>query len=270
MRYILILTLGMLWSLAASGGEFAILDASGGLWSVQQLFARMLAEGRSAAAGKTDIAFESVEKLPEKLRKGQAAVIAGKPDKRLKTDYRYVPLKPVSVVVAAGNDCPIDDISVEDLRRIYSGRAAVWSRFGGNDIPVRRAGYGMESAAGKVFNCIVMADSTGQNSRDPGRMIAPGMAICSTRSAAAALVQAVPGMIAFGDHELAVDPQGKYKVLKVNGIYPDDKAVSEAVYPLSVPLGILFHKDVAEDQIRKIICFIKKNSCAKRVQKARR
>ena len=234
--------------------DYTLLDASGGAWDGSGLFRRMLSEKVSLLPEKDSLALEKVSALPDKLEAGQIAVVAGNAEDWKNKGYRCRFIGRAVVVAAAGKDCPLENISIEDLQRIYSGRAASWARFGGRDLPIRRAGYAAETPVGTVFARLVMQQ--GGKADELDSQIAPGMLAVSSAAGCRALLQAVPGIIVFGSEDLLPLKIAGCKALKINGILPESAAIADGRYPLAVPLNMVAGKDTPEKIVDALADFL--------------
>ena len=234
------------------GADFTLLDASGGIWDSSGLLRLFLKEQTIQLPENFSFSVEHATELPEVFADNQAAVVCGGQELGKKLDLQYHPVGWVAVVAAVSRDCPLKDISIENLCRIYSGRAAVWSRFGGSELPIRRGGCAADTPAGRIFARKVMKQfESGKD--DLNSQIAPGMVICASGKGGLALIQAVPGMIVFGGIELARLNNGSCTILKIDGVYPDDGNIAGGRYPLAVPLGVLSSRNAPAAVVAKIV-----------------
>lgn len=257
MRFCSFLLLVMSCFAALGGSDFTLLDAAGGVWDCSGLFRQMLDKQSAVLPEKYSLTLTPCDELPQKLSDDQAAVVCGSPEMWKKSDFVYHPLGSVTVAAAAGSDCPVKDISIENLRRIYSGRAAEWSRFGGGNVPIKRGGYSEKSPLGVVFAQKVMNQHPGGDKSDLNSQIAPGMVICTSSQGCRTLVQAVPGMIVFGSVELVQFRGRDFNILAINGVFPDEENIASGRYPLAIPVGLLSSRNAPEDVVKKIVSFLR-------------
>ncbi len=126
----------------------------------------------------------------------------------------------IAVIVHPSN--PISEISIEDLKKIYTGKMTNWSALGGkgNIVAVSR-----DAASGtfEVFNEKVLE---GAKLFDGALMVASNLEV-------ARAVEQTPGGIGYVGLGYLSD---KVKVLKVNGVTPSETTVRNGNYPLARPL----------------------------------
>ncbi len=131
-----------------------------------------------------------------------------------------IALDGIAVIVHPNN--PINEISIEDLKKIYTGKLTTWSAFGGkgNIVVISRD---VASGTFEVFNEKVLG---GAKMTDGALMLASNLEI-------ARAVEQTPGGIGYVGLGYLSD---KVKVLKVNGITPSEETVRNVSYPLARPL----------------------------------
>ena len=245
------------------GADFTLLDASGGVWDSSGLFRRMMEEKTSLLPENQTLVLKKTAKLPGGLSAEQAAVVSGSGTEWKKRGLNYQLAGWVTVVAAVGKDSPLENISIEDLRRIYSGRVASWARFGGRELPIRRGGYTADTPQGRIFARKVMEMSVDKENTDINSRIAPGMLICRSARGGAALLRAVPGMIVFADADLIQMMHKDCKVLKIAGVFPNADNIASGRYPLAVQLGIVSSKKAPAQIVQAAVDFLKSDLSGK-------
>jgi len=126
----------------------------------------------------------------------------------------------IAVIVHKSN--PINEISLEDLKNIYTGGITKWSSLGGKGkiVVISR-----DAASGtfEVFNEKVLE---GAKLTQSALMQASNLEVART-------VEQTPGGIGYVGLGYISD---KVKVLKVNGVTPSEQTVRNGTYPLARPL----------------------------------
>ncbi len=126
----------------------------------------------------------------------------------------------IAVIVHPSN--PINEISVEDLKKIYTGKMTNWNALGGkgNIVVVSR-----DAASGtyEVFNEKVLS----------GAKLTDGALMLASNLEVARAIEQTPGGIGYVGLGYLSD---KVKVLKVNGVTPSETTVQSGAYPLARPL----------------------------------
>jgi len=138
-------------------------------------------------------------------------------------------------------DNPVDDLTAEQIRRIYSGQITSWSEVGGDDEEIiafqRNPGSGSQTAMEEmVMNGIRMMDA-------PAGWYHAGMGILIDFIAE---YQNRPTSIGYS-FKYYIDRLYKnpgIKILKVNGIEPNDDNVRNSTYPFTAPYnGVIRSSD---------------------------
>lgn len=172
-----------------------------------------------------------------------------------------VPFALLPVVIAVSADNPLENLSVDELKKIYSGRISNWQQLGGPMQAVRIAGAAVNGAEGRIFRHLVMnQDIFSSKSPVPGSDILPDMLICNTPGAAESLLKALPGAIVFGSWKLASAEKKSYKILKINNIAPSAENIAVRRYPLTAQHRLKFCKNKSRGNISKMVDFIKKSA----------
>lgn len=126
----------------------------------------------------------------------------------------------IAVIVHPSN--PINEISIEDLKKIYTGKMTNWNALGGkgNIVAVSR-----DAASGtfEVFNEKVLE----------GAKLTDGALMLASNLEVARAIEQTPGGIGYVGLGYLSD---KVKVLKVNGVTPSEETVQSGTYPLARPL----------------------------------
>jgi len=160
-----------------------------------------------------------------------------------------IALDGIAVIVHKSN--PINDITIDDLKKIYTGKMTNWSNLGGkgNIVVISR-----DAASGtfEVFNEKVL---TGAKLTESALMQASNLEIART-------VEQTPGGIGYVGLGYISD---KVKVLKVNGVTPSEQTVRNGSYPLARPL-YMYTNGAPKGLAKSFIDFILSNEGEKIVR----
>ena len=168
-------------------------------------------------------------------------------------DYALLP-----VVVAVPLSFPVDDLSIEELKSIYSGRLTALAK--APERVLRIAGCKSNTAQSRVFRALVMKQELYSDVPvAPGSDILPDMLVCNARGAAA-LLEAFDNMIIFGSLELLTDCQNKYKILKINGIAPSRENVESKRYPLLASYRVRYLRSADSVQLRNMVKLLRRTA----------
>lgn len=131
----------------------------------------------------------------------------------------------IAMVVNAEN--PVDNLTSEQLRAIYSGEINHWSEVGGNDAPILVAVRETTSGTRKAFDELVL---------DEEEPKAPNMERLMTAGDVAAYVVENPdaiGYVGFGNFESGLKP------ISIDSVEPNEANARDGSYQLTRPLQLL-------------------------------
>ena len=137
---------------------------------------------------------------------------------------------------------PVGDISMDEVRAIYSGRITNWSRLGGRDNPVKlfvsRSRRGLSGVESSVREMVTHGKT----------VVAPGVRFVPSSGLVEQLVENTPdGFAATG---FTSARRRNVKMLKVNGVYPTTKAIINGKYGLRRPLFLVIPPDLKPEVMR--------------------
>ena len=136
-------------------------------------------------------------------------------------------------IVNANN--PVDDITVDQIRGIYSGQITNWSELGGNDIPIaamrRNEGSGSQTALEKLMGDVP---------------IVPDYTAITGSPIGFSFRYYVTGMLA----------EGGVKILKINGIEPTVETIADGSYPVSGGVYAIYRKGETNENVYKTVDFM--------------
>ena len=138
-------------------------------------------------------------------------------------------------VFIVNSDNPVSDISVEQIRGIYSGEITNWKELGGPNVPIaamrRNEGSGSQSALENLMgDTPIIADYTALFGSPIG---------FSFR-------YYVTGMLA----------EGGVKMLSVNGVEPDIENIASGAYPVTCSIYAVYRKGETNENVYKAVDFM--------------
>ncbi|RMG76476.1 MAG: hypothetical protein D6714_21325 [Bacteroidetes bacterium] len=139
----------------------------------------------------------------------------------------------IGVLVHA--DLPVKNLTIEQLRDIFSGKITNWKTLGGPDLPVRPFITGIESATHKVFRSLVLGEAAYQNCTE----VSPDVDILEK-------IRTTPGAIGQLSYSFMGDEVSGVRLVSVNG---QELSLTNTNYPLTRPLYLLWwpgRRDIAE------------------------
>ncbi len=162
---------------------------------------------------KTDIVV-----MPRELREEETALYPGIKATKLCTE---------ALAIVAGSDCPLTDISIEQLQAIFNGDVADWADYGGTgEISV----YAMsgDASTGDAFQTLVLGRD------DTGEVIAIDDSVCVIEDTAAAMGEKIAETpLGIGFMPLSLAKNYDVKVLSVAGVTPSESAAKSGTYTLA-------------------------------------
>ena len=150
---------------------------------------------------------------------------------------------------------PVDDISVSDLKKIYTGEITNWSQLGGDDQPItafqRPENSGSQTL---MYKLLVPQDEIADA---PSELKPAGMddlvdAVSDYDSGAYSIGYSVY----YYASGMYTDPDSK--MISVDGVYPTIESISDCSYPLSDGYYAVYDKTLADDSpVMQLIAWLK-------------
>ncbi|MFT7484647.1 MAG: ABC-type phosphate transport system substrate-binding protein [Candidatus Paceibacteria bacterium] len=165
---------------------------------------------RAMLAGQADLAGLAREPGPEVKAHGIASAMIGR--------------DALAVIVSA--DLPVDGLSRDQLRQIYSGKTTNWKALGGPDLEITAFLVGTNSATRAVFQEHLM-----------GAVEYAGVEIIEPDSAIIDAVAATPGGVGFISFAFLERCEHGVRALRVDGREPSH---FDFAYPIARPLYLLW------------------------------
>ena len=168
----------------------------------------------AALEGRTDIGLSSRALKPQEQNSLQATVLA---------------LDGIVVVVNPRN--PVSDLSVEQIRDIFTGRIASWKELGHEDLPIVLIGREAGSGTRDGFESVT---GTSEQCRYRQELTSTGDVLTTVASNANAI-----GYISFSALS------SKVKAVRVGGVTPDADSIAGGSYSLQRPFVLVTRSDRA-------------------------
>jgi len=150
-------------------------------------------------------------------------------------ELEFVPIGHEAFVFIVNNDNPVSNLTVEQIRGIYSGEYTNWSQVSGDNTiidPVQRIeGSGSQSVMMSFMNGVPMKKNLfGFMGRSIG--------------------------FSFRYYVSGIVDNGGVKMLSVNGVYPDKKNISSGDYPITVDFYAIYRKDNSNPNVKLLTDWI--------------
>lgn len=150
-------------------------------------------------------------------------------------ELEFLPVGREAFVFIVNNDNPVENLTVEEIRGIYSGKYKKWSEVGGDNSlidPVQRIeGSGSQSVM------MSFMDGTPMKKNPFGFM---GRAIG----------------FSFRYYVSGIVENGDIKMISVNGVYPDKENISSGKYPVTVDFYAVYRKDNTNPNVALMLDWI--------------
>lgn len=151
-------------------------------------------------------------------------------------------------VVNAGN--PVDSLTAQQLRDIYSGKITNWSEVGGADLPIRPFQRNAEAGSQTAMEKLVMGDTP--------LMEPPMDALVSSMEGLVQAVQAYddsPQAIGYTMYYYANDMKMAegLKILSVDGVAPQAETIRSETYPFLNRYYAVVSAEKAEDDPARLL-----------------
>ncbi|MFE0627346.1 phosphate ABC transporter substrate-binding protein [Streptomyces sp. NPDC058864] len=180
---------------------------------------------------------EGVRELADARAQDVVALSDGpKPDGNPRLDENRVAVSAFALVV--NEDVPVRNLTVEQIRRIYSGSVVNWSQLGGPDLPVLLISRNADSGTRDLFRRHVLGGhgEPAFTSRDCRNRNSPDDEVirCELDSTGQVLetVARLPGAIGYGELRAATASPGLH-TLAINGRTPTPAAIGDSSYPFT-------------------------------------
>jgi phosphate transport system substrate-binding protein len=142
-------------------------------------------------------------------------------DKNIQPVAHVVALDGLPILVHPSN--PVQDLTVEQVRKIFLGEVSNWKEIGGPDMPIVTVSRDTNSGTYETFEKMVMQK----------QKIHKNCEYVGSNGAIRQRVQSTPAAIGYAGLGF-VDKT--VKALKINGIYPAPETVQSGEYPIARPL----------------------------------
>ena len=227
-----------------------VLDGAAALFPVYSAFANAIYPKDSVKYDGTDftdgsaVRFTNTRGAYKAIVDGDADVVfCAKPSKEQLAyasekgvELKLVPIGYEAFVFIVNKDNPVNDLTVEQVRGIYSGSIKKWSEVGGDDTYIdalqRNTGSGSQTSM-----LAFMGDTPMRRSL---------LGAISGRAIGFSFRYYVEGLVG----------NGSIKMLSLNGVYPDKENIASGKYPVSSNFYAVYSASNDNPNIQTLIDFI--------------
>lgn len=192
-------------------------------------------------AGTTDVVFSE---MPSE----QILQMAWKQGKEI----QLIPIGAEAFVFFTNRENPIEDLTQQQLQKIYSGEYRNWAELGGEDVEIaafqQNEGNGAQERMKRFMGKIPLMDSQQQYQLDSEDGITETTSVYTNHRGAIGF--------SFLYYTRSMDVDKGTRLLAVDGVYPDNQTVSNGEYPLSDPIYCAVCADQISENTQKLLDWI--------------
>lgn len=177
---------------------------------------------RAIVDGETDIFFSAAPSSEQRAYAEEKGV-----------ELTYVPIGLEAFVFFVNKNNPVDSLTVEQIRDIYACKYTNWSQLGGSN---------------RVINPVTRLKGSGSQTAFEAFM---GDTELGTKSPFAIAGGGIGFSFRYYFSTLVGDPD--VKLLSVNGVYPDEKGISDGTYPLVTEFYAIYRSDNDNENVKRLV-----------------
>ena len=165
-------------------------------------------------------------------------------------EVQMEPLATDALVFMVNEDNPVDSLTTEQLRGIYSGEITNWSEVGGADLEIVPFQRNAESGSQVLMEKLVM-DGTEMTEPPEGYMIASMVGLMD----AVKEYDNSANAIGYSVYDYAHDMQmaGGLKLLKIDGVAPEAATIRSGEYPFLNPYYVAMNAAEPEGSMTRVL-----------------
>ncbi|MDE7294767.1 MAG: substrate-binding domain-containing protein [Oscillospiraceae bacterium] len=227
-------------------GELPVIDGAEGLYPVYSAFVNAVYPEGSVEFDGSDFTPESKLQMRNTL-KAYKGVVDGNADiavcaapsaeqlsyaEEMGAELEFVPIGRDAFVFMVNSANPVDSLTANEIREIYSGKYKNWSKLGGEKLPInplqRLAGSGSQSVFLKFMNGLeTVPNYSGWRGSPIG--------------------------FSFRYYVTGMRENDGVKILSLNGVYPDKESISKGEYPICVDFYAVYDRRNTNPNIPTLI-----------------
>ncbi len=231
-------------------GDLPVVDGAAALFPMYSAFVNAIYPKDSVSFDGKDFSSDSAMQYTN-TRGAYKAVVDGTADiifcakpsqeqleyaKQKGVELKMVPIGFEAFVFIVNKQNPVDDLTTDQIKGLYSGKYSKWSEVGGDDTYIdavqRNKGSGSQTS--------MLAFMNGTDMK---------------KSLIGALVGRSIGYT-FRYYVKSMASNDNVKILSLNGVYPDEKTVASGEYPLSSNFYAIYNAANKNENVTKMIDFI--------------
>ena len=166
--------------------------------------------------------------------------------------FRYTPIGREAFVFFVNSENPVESMTIEQLKSVYSGKITNWREVGGRNESIRPFQRNENSGSQSAF----LRFMTGEQIIDPPEegVIGDMGGIISQTADYANYKNAIGFSFRFYANEMVGDKG--IRLLKIDGVYPDLETIDNGTYPLSSSFYAISLEDNNKPNVLKLLEWI--------------
>lgn len=168
------------------------------------------------------------------------------------THFVYTPIGAEAFVFFVHADNPVDSLSTEQIRKIYSGEITNWREVGGKNEKIvafqRNAGSGSQSMLIRFMNGTPIMDPPTEQVNDLMSGIVERVADYRSTSAAIGF--------SFRYYMEGIIQNPDIKLIAVDGVSPTVENIENGTYPITTPLYAVTYKGQTNPNVERLLSWI--------------
>ena len=171
--------------------------------------------------------------------------------KKAGVEFEMVGIGRDGFVFVINQENPVDTLTIEEIRKIYTGEITNWKEVGGEDIPILAYQREPNSGSQNLMEKMVMKGLAMAN--------APSELILNTMYGLIDSVAAYENSRSALGYSIYLYAKDQYvkdsiKFLSIDGVYPTDESIADGSYPLSKIVYAIFRSDEpADSPVRRLV-----------------
>lgn len=147
-------------------------------------------------------------------------------------ELKFVPIGYEAFVFLVNKNNPVDDLSLQEIEDIYTGKITSWAEVGGKNRPIQ-----------------ALTRNTGSGSQTAMLKVLKNQKIKKTFAG----YWGSPIGFSFRYYVESLVKNGKVKMLAINGVYPDKNNIANGKYPLVSDIVLVYAANNPNPNIQKFI-----------------
>jgi len=240
--------------------DLPLLDGATALYPVYSAFAQAVYPKKTYELYDSEVVCSNTVHAYKKLINKTVDIIFAAPPSKKQLDaakkagvsFRYTPIGIEAFVFFVNSQSLVDDLTVEQLQAVYSGKITNWKEVGGKDEAIRPFQRNENSGSQTAFVHFMQGKTI---MKPPVEDVVGGMGeIISQTADYANYANAIGFSFRFYVNEMVKNDE--VKILKINGVYPDLETIGKRVYPLASPFFAITLADNNKPNVSKFLAWI--------------